>query len=165
MTTDTFAPWVEPVAASLADGRAQVLAFARSAPADFWEKPSVVDGWTNKDLLAHMGRGNDQILQKVLRAVTAGRKIDVAALPSDVDAANAVAVGEQRERSVDELIAAIEEEGAEVQGLLSKLTAADEGLKQGDPPFVLEGFLRFVAKEGHDLEHLTQLRAALEAKA
>jgi hypothetical protein len=165
MTSRTFVPWVEPVAQALADGRAQVLEFARSAPPDFWDKPSTVEGWRNKDLLAHNGRGNDQIMQKVLRAVTAGKKVDRAELPTDVDAANARGVGEQRDRSVAELIAAIEEEGAEIQDLLSKLSAEDEGVRQDDPPFVLEGFLRFVAREGHDLEHLAQLQAGLEVSA
>ena len=54
MTTRSFAPWVEPIAAELRKLRAEVAKFARSAPPDFWGKPSPNHGWTNKDLLAHL---------------------------------------------------------------------------------------------------------------
>ena len=165
MTTRTFPSWVQPVAAALADGRAQVIAFARSAPEDFWSRPSEVDGWTNQDILAHIGRGNDQILQKLLRSVVAGDRVDMAMFAVDTDDANAQGVEERRERSLHELIVELEEAGDEVQELLSRLSEGDEHLRQEDPPFVLNGFLQFVAKEGHDLEHLAQLRVALEVNA
>lgn len=165
MTTRTVAPWVEPIAASLADGRAQVIAFARSAPPDSWGRPSEVEGWTNKDVLAHIGRGNDQVLQKLLRSVVAGDRVDMAMFAADTDEANARGVEERRERAIDELIVELEEAGEEIQELLAQLRDDDEHLRQEAPPFVLKGFLQFVAKEAHDLEHLAQLRAALEVNA
>jgi uncharacterized protein (TIGR03083 family) len=165
MSDRSLASWVQPVAAALAEGRAQVIAFARSAPPESWSQPSEVEGWTNKDVLAHIGRGNDQILQKLLRSVVAGDKVDLSMFAVDTDAANARGVEERRERTLDELIVELEESGDEIQELLSRLNDEDEHLRQDDPPFVLRGFLQFVAKEGHDLEHLSQLRAALEVNA
>jgi hypothetical protein len=152
------------VADTLADGRAQVIAFVRSAPEEVWGQPSEVEGWTNKDILAHIGRGNDQGVEQVLRAVVARERVSLA-FEVETDEANARGVEERRERSVEELIVELEEAGDELQELLSRLTEADEHFRQENPPFVLEGFLQFVAKEGHDLEHLAQLRAALEVNA
>ncbi|MEX1253679.1 MAG: maleylpyruvate isomerase N-terminal domain-containing protein [Dehalococcoidia bacterium] len=165
MTSRTFALWVEPTTAALADGRAQVIAFARSTPEEVWAQPSEVEGWTNKDILAHIGRGNDQILQKLLRSVVAGDRVDMAMFAVDTDDANARGVEERQERTLDELMVELRESGDEIQELLSRLSDKDEHLRQEDPPFVLKGFLEFVAKEGHDLEHLAQLRAALEVNA
>src|SRR3990172_8160338 len=57
VTTRTFATWVEPYAAQLRENREQVIAFACSLPAEAWDRPSPLPGWTYKDLLAHIGRG------------------------------------------------------------------------------------------------------------
>ena len=162
MTTRTFAPWVEPVAARLRENRAQVVAFAGSVPAEAWECPSPLDGWTCKDLIAHIGKGNDQIFQQVLRMVVAGNPIDTSIFKADTDEANAREVGARRGRSPDAIIAEAEGAGEEVQELLSQLRDEHEHFRQKDPPFILKTFLEFVLKESHDLEHLAQLRAALE---
>ncbi len=81
MKTKTFAAWVEPYARQLSENRAEVVAFARSVPAEAWERPSPLDGWSYKDILAHIGKGNDQLFQKLLRQVIAvGSEIRVLAL-------------------------------------------------------------------------------------
>lgn len=165
MRTRTFARWVEPYAAQLRENRAQVIAFARSLPAEAWERPSPLPGWTYKDLLAHIGRGNDQLFQQLLRTVVAGKPIDTKMFAVDTDQANAQGVGERRDRTAEELIAELEEESEEIQELLSQLTDEHEHLRQDDPPFHFKGYLRFVVREeSHDREHLAQLRTALEAE-
>jgi len=161
MTARTFAGWVGPVAEQLREGRAQVIAFARSVPAEAWERPSPLDGWTCKDLLAHIGKGNDQIFQQVLRMVIAGKPIDTAIFKANTDEANAREVGVRRGRSPDDIIAEVEQAGGEVQELLSQLRDEHGRLRQEDPPFILKTFLEFVLRESHDLEHLAQLRTAL----
>ena len=163
MTTRTFAPWVAPIAEQLREGREQVIAFARSLPIEAWSKPSPLEGWTYNDLLAHIGKGNDQILQKLLRTVAAGERVDISIFSVDTNEANAREVAARRDRSVDEVIAELEEAGDEIQELFSQLSDEDEHLRQEDPPFILKGFLHAVQRENHDLEHLAQLRTALEA--
>ena len=163
MTTRTFAPWVAPFAAKSRDDKAQVLAFARALPADAWERPSGLEGWAVKDVLAHIGKGNDQLFQKLLRQVIAGGPVDTSIFrDADTDAENARGVEERRGHTPDELIAELEEAGEEIQDLLSQLTEEHEHLRQEDPPFIFKGFLGMVDKESHSLEHLAQIRAASE---
>lgn len=70
MTKRTFATWVEPIASVLAEDHRRVLDIAASAPPEFWNQSSGVEGWTNKHILAHLAGGNDQLVQIVLRSVT-----------------------------------------------------------------------------------------------
>jgi hypothetical protein len=161
-TTRTFAAWIAPLAEQTRESCRQVIQFARSAPTEFWERPAGNEGWTNKDLLAHIGRGNDQIVQQVLRSVTAGDPVDTAIFAIDNDEANAEAVGSRSESSVADLIRELEESGDEMLELLSRLTDEHEHYTQEDPPFALAGFLALVQRENHDIEHLEQLRASLE---
>ena len=164
MTTSVFAAWVEPFAAKLRDEGAQVLAFARALPPDAWEQPSGLDGWTVKDVLAHIGKGNDQLFQQLLRQVIAGGPIDTAIFRDvDTDGENARGVEERRGHTPEELIAELEEAAEEIQDLFSQLTEEHEHLRQEDPPFIFKGFLGMVEKESHSLEHLAQLRTAMEA--
>lgn len=163
MTARTFAPWVEPFAAHFRQNRAEVIAFARAVPAERWATPSPLPGWTCKDLLAHVGKANDQLFQQLLRTVIAGEPVDTRMfIEVDTDGNNASGVEQRRDRSAAEVIAEVEAAGEEIQGLLAQLTAEHEHLRQDDPLFDLKGFLHGARKESHDLEHLAQLRTALE---
>ena len=122
MTERVLAAWVRPVAEQLASDRRRVIDFARAAALETWSQPSAVDGWTNKDLLAHLAGGNDQMLQTILRAVTSRTPLDSAALDPDTDAENAARIAERRSWTIDALIAELERDGEEVQQLLSQLT-------------------------------------------
>jgi uncharacterized protein (TIGR03083 family) len=156
VTTRTYAPWVEPAAAKLAEGRRLIVETARRMPADVWERPSPLEGWTYKDLLAHLAAG-DWAFQKGLRIILAGEKLRVAEL-GDVDETNARNGAERAGRSIDELIAEVEEEGEESQELLAQLTDAHESYKPEDAPVTLSGYLELFP--GHDRAHLDQLRTA-----
>ena len=163
MAERTFAPWVEPIAAQHRMHDAQVLEFARSLSEEAWAQPSGFDGWTCKDVMAHIGNGNDQLYQQLLRQVIAGDKIDTAIfIDVDTDAENAAGVAERRGLSPTEVIAEFEEAGEEVLDLLASLTDEHEHLQQDDPPFVLNGFMDMIGKESHSIEHLKQMQAALE---
>jgi uncharacterized protein (TIGR03083 family) len=161
MAGRTFASWVGPIATMLAEGRRQVIAFARSAPPDLWDRPSAVDGWTHKDILAHLAGGNDQVLQQLLRSVAAGEPLDPALFQPDTDAENERGVAERRDWPVDRLIAELARGGDEVQELLSCVRETDEDLGQDELPVSLGGFLRIVEEERHDRLHLEQLQAGL----
>jgi uncharacterized protein (TIGR03083 family) len=154
----TFAPWVEPLAHVLDEDRRAVIEFARSAPAESWSQPSTLDGWTRRDILAHLAGGNDQLLQIVLRAVVSGSVIDPAELNPATDDANARGVEERRSWSIDELIAELERAGEEVQHLLSQLKSEHESLTQPGSQMTLGQFLELVRRERHDAEHLAQVQ-------
>ena len=160
----TFVAWVTPVADKLRRDRDEVIAFARSVEPDAWSRPSNVEDWTCKEVLAHLAGGNDQIVQQLLRSVAAGERVDPAIFSVDTDAENARAIAAQRHKPVSELIEELVRDGEEVQELLASLEDAHENLKQ-DLPFTLGQFLQIVEKEGHDLLHLSQLREALGKKA
>lgn len=105
MTDRTFAPWVEPIAAQLREGRAEIVALARSAPTETWSKSSPNEGWTCRDLLAHLATG-DWLCQTVLRAAVGDEAADPEAL-RDSDAisrSNARLLEERAGRSVEELL-------------------------------------------------------------
>jgi uncharacterized protein (TIGR03083 family) len=161
MMSRAFAAWVEPLAAARAADRRQVVAFARAAPAELWARPSVLAGWTNKDLLAHLAGGNDRLLQTVLRAVALGEAPDPGALRPDTDTENARGVRERRGWSLNRLVAELERDGDELQDLLSRLTDRDEALGPPGLGSTLGELLRASIAEHHDLVHLAQLEASL----
>lgn len=166
MTSRTFAAWVEPIAVRhRADGQ-QVLDYAWSLPESAWELPSGLEGWSCKDVLAHIGKGNDQLFQHLLRQVIAGDQIDTSIFATvDTDGENASGVDARRGMSAEELIEEFADAVDEVDELLSQLTAEHERVKQEEPPFVLTGFLDMVDKESHSIEHLAQIREAVDVVA
>ena len=160
MTTRTFVPWVEPFAQELRSGRHEVVRTARKLLPEHWSLPSPLEGWTYKDLLAHLATG-DWLFQTVLGAVVANEPIDLALINADsVNAGNAQRVEERKATSVDALIAEVETEGEKTQELLSRLSEAHEGLTQGGAPMSMADALR--AFPGHDRGHLAQLKTALD---
>ncbi len=164
MTSDrTFAPWVKPIAKTLRESRSQLIRETQQMFPEQWRMPSPLPGWSYQDILAHLGRGNDQLLQKILRTVIARERLEASIFTVDTDAENARGVEERRERSIEELVAELKEAGEEIQELLSGLTEADEELGQDYLPMSLGDFLRLVQTEEHDLEHLAHFRPALDS--
>ena len=161
MTERAFASWVEPIAAQLRESRGQIGQEARTLPPEVWATPSPLDGWTYKDLLAHLAVG-DWVLQTVLRAVVAKEPVDVKRVTDldKINAENARLLKERRGSSPEELIAEVEAEGVETRELLGGLTNQDENLKQEDAPVSLSQYL--AGFPGHDREHLAHLRTALD---
>ena len=163
MAERTFAGWVEPIAARNREDDAQVLAFARSIPDEAWAQPSGLEGWTCKDVMAHIGKGNDQLFQQLLRQVISGDKVDTEIFRTvDTDGENAAGVAERRSLSPADVIAEFEEAGEEVLDLLAGLTAEHEHYQQDDPPFILRTFVALIDKESHSIEHLKQMQGALD---
>ena len=167
MTTGTFAQWVEPIARRDREGRAELLEFARSVPAEAWDRTSPVEGWTYRDVLAHIASDSGKWFAYILRTVLNGERLDPTRVGPgvDVDAVNARGVAERRGRSIAELIAAIEADGADHQELLARLTNEDRDTRQAGYPTSFAEFLSenpAGSRGGHDREHLAQLRTALE---
>jgi uncharacterized protein (TIGR03083 family) len=160
MTTRTFAQWVVPSAEQLRQSRTEIARTARQLLPEHWSMPSPLEGWSYKDLLAHLATG-DRVFQTVLRAVTAGEPLDIAKINLDyVNAGNGRLLEERKERPVEELIVEVEAEGEKTQELLAKLSDADEGRTQeGAPMSLAEGVRSF---PGHDRDHLAQLKTVLD---
>jgi len=165
-----FAPWVEPIARRDSGARAALLEFARSAPEDLWRRPSPLDGWACKDLLAHLAGDTGKWFAHILSSVLDGSPLDPkrAGPPADVDALNGSDVDGRRDRSIAELIAEIESDGEEHLDLLSRLTEDHRDYRLALYATTLADFLGGNPagnRGGHDSEHLAQLRDALEVRS
>jgi uncharacterized protein (TIGR03083 family) len=164
MTTRTFASWMEPISAQFRETRAELVGVARAMPDEAWELPSPNEGWTYKDLLGHVAGDTDKTFLRGLRAVVDRQPVDLATFTTGVDERNARDIEERRGRTIDELIAEIEADGEERQGLLARFTEADENWQPEGLPTTASNGLRGMAGD-HDREHLAHLRAALEGTA
>ncbi|MEX1253680.1 MAG: maleylpyruvate isomerase N-terminal domain-containing protein [Dehalococcoidia bacterium] len=164
MTSRTFASWMEPIAAQFCDTRAELVAAARAMPEEAWARPSPNEGWTYKDLLAHVAGDTDKNFLRVVRDVLDREPVDLATFTTGVDERNARNIEERRGRTIDELIAEIEADGEEAQELLARFTAADENWQPEGLPTTVANGLRSIAG-GHEREHTAHLRAALKARA
>ena len=162
MMTRTFAPWVAPIAEQLRQSRQEIARTAHRFLPEMWSMPSPLEGWTYKDLFAHLSTG-DWVCQTILRAVIANEPIEVDKVANLdwVNAGNARLLDERAERSAEDLIAEIEVEGEETQDLLTQLSEADESRTQEGAPMSLGQYLRD-AFPGHDRDHLAQLKTALD---
>jgi uncharacterized protein (TIGR03083 family) len=162
MTNRAFTPWVEPIAAQIAAAREEFVAVARSVPAEAWGQASPAEGWTYKDVLAHLAGDTDKQLLSILRAVVSRQPINASLLGSSPDERNTHDIVERRERQIDTLIAEVEADTEEHLDLLSRLTEDDQALRQDDIPMSLgEGLSNDPG--GHARGHIAQLRTALES--
>ena len=167
MMIGTFAQWVEPIARRDREGRAELLAFARSVPPEAWDRASPVEGWTCRDVLAHLASDTGKWFAYILRTVISGERLDPTRVGPgvDLDPINARGVAERRGHSIAELIAEIEADGEEHQELLSRLTDDHRDSPQAGYRTSFGQFLSdnpAGSRGGHDREHLAQLRTALE---
>ncbi len=155
----TLPAWVAPSADHLRQTRREIVEFAPSAPANFWEKPSPNEGWSNKDLLAHLATSH-WVLQGLLRSVLDGQPFAF----NGPDGGNAERVAERRDRSVESLVEEAEAEGAETEALLARLRPEHETYRREGAPRTLGETLAGFATN-HDPHHLDQLRAGLRAES
>ena len=170
MTTRTLAAWVAPIARRDREARAELVEFARSVPAEAWDRPSAVEDWACKDVMAHLASDSDKWFAYILHTVLSGGRLDPSRVgpDADVDFINARGVKERRGRSVVELIAEIEADGEEHDELLSRITDEHKGLCQADYAISFGEFLSdnpAGSRGDHDREHLAQIRGALEDRS
>jgi uncharacterized protein (TIGR03083 family) len=139
----------------------RLLTAVEGADAARWDEPSSCEGWTYKDLLAHLATG-DWVCQILLRGVLA-----TGALPTghDVDAGNAERIETRRPKSVDELIQERQAHRQETLALLVQLT--EDHLKVPmDLPWqnLTAPFSRYLLGfAAHDLGHTFELEAIAQA--
>ena len=167
MVKRSFVSWVEPLARRDREGRAAFLDFARSLPDEAWRRPSPVEGWTYRDVLAHIAGDTNKWFSHMLHAALDGQQLDTTRVGPgvDVDALNDCDVKERIGRSIAELIAEIEADGEEHEDLLSRLTDDHKEFRLAAYLLSLGELLGGNAAGNHgahDREHLAQLRTALE---
>ena len=156
----TFAAWVEPIAGELRATRAAIAAFARAAPDELWQRPSPLEEWSCRDLLAHLAGDTGKGSLEAMRAAAEGRAPESAPFAAGANVLNARDVEERRGCSVEDIVAEIEADGEVWQDLLSRLEDSDESVRWPGFPWALGEYLRILAE--HDRDHLAELRTALE---
>jgi uncharacterized protein (TIGR03083 family) len=166
MTTRTFAQWVVPSAEQLRQSRTEIARTARQLLPEHWSMPSPLEGWTYKDLLAHLATG-DWFFQTMLRDRLGIEK----GLPAEqnmsfVNDGNARLLADRKDSSVEQLLAEAQVEGEETQELLGKITPDVEPgtvvwhRPNGDPVTLEQWVTGF---SNHDKIHLAQLKTALDS--
>jgi hypothetical protein len=165
MTARTFLPWVEGPAKQMRESRAEVRRTAEKFLPELWTMPSPLEGWTYKDLLAHLASG-EWVFQTMLRDVLGIEKsLPKNATMAYVDEGNAQRLAAHKDSSVEELIAEITTAGETTQELLSKLTdEIDPRMvawhRPNGDPVTLEQWVQGFPQ--HDVTHGAQLKTALD---
>jgi hypothetical protein len=161
----TFAGWVEPIAARYEAARQEVVALARRVPLDAWADASSVEGWTFRDVLAHLAEG-DAYKRQLLRAVLDGESTDMRPVNELREERNTAIRRRGAALTIDELISRTVSDGSETQDLLSRLTDAQENVRvitsRTNPhPLSLRESLDSYR---HDEEHMDHLLPALKER-
>jgi hypothetical protein len=164
MTTRTFSPWVEPIAADFQRQRAELVQLVRSIPGSAWGQPCPNPGWTYRDLLGHLATRDPRTLRYVLTAVINKTPLD----PSELSTENDAAINEQlveslRGQPIEDIATGIATDTEGVLDLLARLSIEDEHLRQDEFPMSLGEALRLMPQ--HERMHMEQLRTAREVSA
>ena len=164
MTTRTFVPWVEPVAAAFQQQRAELVGLVQSIPVEAWDRPSPNEGWTYRDLLGHVATRDARDMRLVLQAVITKTPLD----PTQLRAEEEVPINDRllagvRDQSIGQIARGIETDTEGMLDLLAKLGDEDEHLRQAEFPMNLGEALKLMPQ--HQRNHMEQLRTALEATA
>ena len=165
MTTRTFLPWVEGPAKQMRESRIEVRRTAEKLLPELWTMPSPLEGWTYKDLLAHLASG-EWVVQMMLRTVLGIEKeLPEQASLEFVNDGNAERLAARKDTSIEELIAEITSTGEATQDLLSKLTENTQPSlavwhRPNGDPVTLEQWLTGFPQ--HDVTHGAQLKTALD---
>ena len=156
--------WAKPIADEMDKSASELLCFVRDQPPEFWEGPSRLQGWTRKDVLAHLAGDTGKVASHALRAAVHG---EAWTHPPDFrdggDAANAQDVSERSGRTMEQLIAEIEQDRREWQDLLSRVRDGDEDARWEGFPLSLGQYLRIC--QSHDREHLAHMMSEPEERA
>ncbi len=166
MSQAKFAPWVEPIARRDREGREEVIRFARSLSPESWLLPSPLEGWTCKDVLAHLAGDTGEWFENFLQSVLRDQPLDAERFgpQRSPDVLNAVDIDARRNHTVPELIAEIESDGRKHEEMLSSLTDDHEHHLLAHYSYSLGEFLSSRDagnRGGHDRDHMAHIQAAL----
>jgi uncharacterized protein (TIGR03083 family) len=158
LPADDFIPalWV-PIARLISERR-RILTMIDQLPADAWIEPSALDGWTRRDILAHLA-SNEANHQRAIRAAIEDRPLTTWQPDPDDPTLEIAGWNEQRvaeraawpfQRIVDELHAGL----AETLDLLRRVEDRHLSSSYGFTDNMLSGLDRRVA---HEREHATDI--------
>jgi uncharacterized protein (TIGR03083 family) len=151
---------VEPLARQLGESRRETVQVAQQVPTERWANASPLEGWTFKDLLAHVAGDTGKGSLKIMEAARNGETPECTFLDGG-DAWNARDIAARRDRSIAELVDEVTSDGERWQQLISQLTDNAVELCWPDFPMGLREYFEVLVS--HEQEHLAQLRTALEA--
>jgi hypothetical protein len=147
------------------EGRFEVRRTAEKFLPEMWTMPSPLEGWTYKDLLAHLASG-EWVFQTMLRQTLGIEKtLPAQATLEFVNDGNAQRLSERKDTSVEQLIDEIATAGETTQELLSKLTdeiapSTVAWHRPNGEPVSLEQWISGFPQ--HDVSHGAQLKTALD---
>lgn len=153
----TFAPWVEPLAASYRENRAVAVRLARSLTREQMSAPTGDEGWAVREEMLHIAASDPDFL-RVLGAIIGGETPDTGVF-ADIDKRNARNLSEWASRTLQEVGDELEANGLALQELLSQLTDEDEVRQPEGMPFSIGQLI--VGYGSHGPYHVGQVRAAI----
>ena len=155
-----YALWVEPIAATFREQRAELVELVRSIPEKAWTKTSPNEEWTYRDLLGHVATRDSRDWRLVLTAVVTKTRLDPAQLPVEEETPiNEGLLAQVEELSPEQVARRLEADSDEMLDLLAKLNDEDADLRQHDFPMSLGEALSQMPQ--HERMHMEQLRTAL----
>jgi len=157
MASRKFAAWVEPLAASYRESRADLVQLARTLTDEQLSRPTGDEGWSVRKEVTHIAASDPDFL-KTLNAILDGGTPDLDIF-TDIDARNARNLERWKNRSMEEMTGELESNGQALQDLLARLTADDKARQPEGLPFPL-GFL-INGYGQHGPYHLGQIRQAI----
>jgi uncharacterized protein (TIGR03083 family) len=148
------------IARELAEAREGLLAAVRLVDEAAWEMPTANEGWSVRDVLAHVASGETTI-QALLRRMADGR----GGVPDDfdLDRYNASQLRRRAEQTVPQLLAELDVARGQTLEALAAATAqalSQRGRHPRGMITTLEETFRIIAR--HDREHTQDIRAAIE---
>ena len=112
-----YASWVEPIAATFREQRAELAQLVRSIPEEAWARTSPNEEWTYRDLLGHLATRSPRDWRLVLTAVIGRTTLDPTHFPVEDEALNEGLLGELNELSPVEVAQRLEADTEEFHGL------------------------------------------------
>lgn len=157
MTAHSFAAWVEPLAASYRENRADVVQIARSLSDEQLSRPTGDEGWSVRKEVLHIA-ASDPDFVKTLGTILDGATPDLSIF-TDIDARNARNLEAWKDRDMQDVAGELESNGRLLQDLLARLTVEDGSRQPEGMPFPLGQLI--VGYGQHGPYHLGQIRKAI----
>lgn len=146
--------------------RAELLSLLASLDEAALDQPGMVDGWSIKNVLAHLAAWEEWVVQVLPQRMASGTTPDnFRERAANENRFNALEVAERAELTPGEQLMELERVRAELLSYVRSLPAAEAQRRNPWPewPGTLPEYL-LEALRDHEAEHLGTLRAALAAR-
>ena len=128
--------------------------------------PSPLEGWTCRDVLAHLAGDTGKWFANILRSVLVDQPLDVERFgpQADPDVFNTPDIDARRNNTIKQLMTEIESDGRTHDEMLSSLTEDHEHHLLAHYSYSLSEFLSSREagnRGGHDRQHMADIQAGL----